>query len=147
MEPQSKKRTTVYLMPEVVEFCKTNKINFSAWAEKEFYEKFLGINSKVEELKALEQQKTKLLKEIEEIKARRLDLSKSLTDNERRFIYSVKPMTGQGYQIIALKNRFNFENHRALTLDEFRALVDLYEDQAQKRLEYAIDRKHKKGRK
>ena len=138
-----KKITTIYVSPDILEYCKDNKISLSEWVDTEFSYKFLSVGSKYKEIENAKNRIEELTQEIEGIKARRADLAKGLTTRELRFIGTVKPLLRQGFELNAIKNRFNEEHKRNFSLDEFRALVEFYEEQLKSRVEHALRNKKK----
>lgn len=143
----NRKVTSLNIDKDVLEFCRDNKINLSEWVSTEFSKKFLGMDSKIKRLKEIEKEKTQLLYEIELIKERQDSVSKQLTQNEIRYICTVKAKLRSGCDFNSIKNFFNDEYHRNLSLDEFRSLVKFHEDQMEKRTQYAIEKINSKKKK
>lgn len=147
MPKEDKVVRSIYISKEINKFCKRNSINLSDWVNIEFAKKFLSMDSKYRELEAIYKRRDILTKEIEDGKERRMSLKANLTQNERRFIYTVTPKLRKGFKLTAMRNFFNQEYGKRLTLDEFRSLVDLYEGKAEERLKHVLKSKLLRKRK
>jgi len=140
----TKKRTTIYLYDDIIQYVKKNKINLSEWLNKEFREQYLSINSKRKELESCLHKISILKKEISIIKQRKESLFMNITEAEKREIATIMPRLRKGFSFDAIRKGFNQNHNRSFSVDELRYLVNLYEDQSQKRLEIALSKKHKK---
>lgn len=128
---EDKRQTTIYLLKDVFNYCKENKINLSEWVNTEFTKQYLSLTSKQEEL-------ARLQKEITEIKERVETQNKLLTSREIRYICQVKARQREGKDLTSMWRWFNTEYNRKLSFAEFEELVEFYERQAVKRVEEAM---------
>lgn len=134
-----KKITSIYIKKEILAHAQENKIVLSNWVNRTYEEQYLGLNSKYKELEELKQREKQLIEEIEFIKQKNDDIKLQLTTEEKRFISTVLPRINRGFSLIAIRNQFNNDYNRAFSLDEFKSIVDFYETQNQKRVNFAIN--------
>ena len=115
--------TTIYIKKDVRDYCKEYGIKLSEWVDETFTEKFLSMDSKIDQLKEHTKITNRLREEIRQIKERKLQLQNTLSSPELNFINKVPEKIEGGFNIVAIKNQFNYRFKKKLSLDEFRTLI------------------------
>ena len=112
---------------------KSYSFNFSEWVERAYFNEFMSVNSKLIELKNIQNKKKKIKEELEKARQYEKIVKSILNSSEKRWLLNVQIMLGTGSSWTGLFTVFNQMFHKDYTFIEFKRIVELVENETQRK--------------
>ena len=123
MEEFNKKITTVYIDEEIKKFCKSNKLNLSDWINLRFNEEFLTTQTKLRRVIKLRSDANLIEKEVKVLKKNVRNIIKTFSSEQLGFVCEVNKLVDGGFDLQAIRRRFNSGFGSSFSLSEFEQIV------------------------
>lgn len=112
---------------------KSYSFNFSAWVNSEYRSQFLSTVARKERIKSLEAEIAVIKEEMALYAEKEQAWQAGFSEPEKRFLQDVPRLLAEGFDVKALKDRFNKSFHRDSELSVFKKAVRFFDERRHKK--------------